>query len=83
MEDQSFQAALLFAASLHLLKLGTPLPEIFPILEKAIHLLSNEEQVRMDQISLVRRLEMMSCDGSTPQWYGDSNNHCTNKETSA
>ena len=73
-EDQSFQAALLFAASLQLLKLETPLPEIFPIMEKAIHLLSNDKQVRIDQISLVRRLEMMGCDGSTPQWYGDFNN---------
>ena len=73
-EDQSFQAALLFAASLQLLKIETPLPEIFPILEKAIHLLSNDKQVRIDQISLVRRLEMMSCDAGTPQWYGDSNN---------
>lgn len=73
-EDQSFQAALLFAASLHLIKLGAPLPEIFPILEKAIHLLSNDKQVRIDQISLVRRLEMMDCDSRTPQWYGDFNN---------
>ena len=53
-EDHSFQAALLFTASLHLLKLETPLPEVFPILEKAIHLLSNDKQVRIDQISLVR-----------------------------
>lgn len=68
-EDLNFRAALLFASAYNLSTLDSTFLESFSALEKAIRLLKDSKELRIDKISLARRINF-NCDSANPHWYG-------------
>lgn len=68
-DDPDFRAALLFASAYNLATLDSTFLESFSTLQKAILLLKDNKEVRIDKISLVRRVNF-NCDSANPHWYG-------------
>lgn len=68
-EDFNFRAAILFVAAYNLSTLDATLLESFSVLEKAIRLLKDGKELRIDKISLARRINF-NCDSANPHWYG-------------
>ena len=65
------RAALLLAAAYDLTDLDSTSTQAFPMMKKAIHLLNENREVRIDRISALRKIDL-SCDKKNPEWYGAS-----------
>ncbi|MFY9620190.1 MAG: hypothetical protein WAM70_15365 [Pyrinomonadaceae bacterium] len=69
----AIRAGLLFATAYDLTELDPGLSQAITKMKDAIRLLNNNKDVRIDQISIVRRLDL-ACDKKGGAWYGSSDN---------
>lgn len=65
------RAGLLFSAAYELADLDSSLSQSIRMMKDAIHLLNDNQSIKIDQISLLRRVDL-GCDKKNGQWYGSS-----------
>jgi hypothetical protein len=69
----AIRAGLLFATAYDLTELDPGLSQAITKMKDAIRLLNNNKDVRIDQITIVRRLDL-ACEKKSGAWYGSSDN---------
>ena len=68
-EDRKFRASLLFLSAYNLAVLDSSFLEVYTTLEKAIHLLNDDQELNADKIRMLRRI-YQKCDAASPSWTG-------------
>ena len=70
-EEPASRTGLLFSVAYELTELDSTLTEPMRMMREAIDLLNDNKSVKMDKITLLRRVDL-GCDKRTEEWYGSS-----------